>query len=114
MRSDHTFFCYQCGSQLLLTRKFEKLWIDLFECPQACEPGYLYIYDKKWIIPLQVLSPGVPQRLKEISLEEAERSLNRLRQIDYKTISIVAFERTILGSYDPKKDYRIVYPDGSE
>lgn len=40
-------------------------------------------------------------------------AVERIRQIDFKTVSIVDFEQTISGTYDATRRYTITYPDGS-
>jgi hypothetical protein len=40
-------------------------------------------------------------------------AVERIRRIDYKTVSIVDFEHTLRGCYDPRRTYTITYPDGS-
>ncbi len=70
--------------------------------------------DSRWIYPLQRLDPGVGKQLQEADEKRIQEAVPRIRHIDCKTVSIVEFERTIIGSFDPKATYRIVYPDISE
>jgi hypothetical protein len=84
------------------------------KCGRCVERWFLEVADARWIYPLQRLDPGVGRRIQEADEKRIEEAVPRIRNIDYKTVSIVGFEHTIMGSFDPKATYRIVYPDGSE
>ena len=61
--------------------------------------------------PLQV---GVFDKLREAAGELLDLAFSRIRFIDYQTVSITGFEHTLLGSFDPKRMWRIVYDGEAE
>lgn len=63
---------------------------------------------------MQRLDLGVSKKILTADDALLRTAVERIRQIDYKTVSTVGFEHTLLGCYDPSRTYRIVYPDGSE
>ena len=102
-------FCPVTGEPLRTIGNFRQYWCEVFESTAG---GYLRITDSHsdLLIPLQI---GVVDRIKKASAELLDEAFNRIRRIDYKTVSIVAFEHTLLGCYRQQDDYQIVYPDGS-
>ena len=68
----------------------------------------------RWVFPLLRLEPGVERKIQDVDSSVLKLAAERIRQIDYKTVSIVDFEHTILGCFDSSRRYRVLYPDGSE
>jgi hypothetical protein len=48
------------------------------------------------------------------SLQLIEMAVSRIKHIDYKTVSIVFFEHTILGVYTQEKEYKVEYPPATQ
>ena len=55
--------------------------------------------DPRWVFPLLDLSPGVKEQLAIAEPPLLQLAVSRIRMIDYKTVSIVGFEQTLLGCY---------------
>nr|WP_231103676.1 hypothetical protein [Xanthomonas translucens] len=55
--------------------------------------------DPRWTFPLLDLNPGVKDRLVNADPALVELAVSRIRMIDYKTVSIVDFEKTLLGAF---------------
>ena len=56
---------------------------------------------------------GDVERLRdEVDEETLRAACSRIKRIDYKTVSIVFFEQTLLGIYEgAEREYRVVYPE---
>lgn len=106
--------CPDCGAKLTEPRDIRTYWLRLLKCPSCLHGDFLEVADSRWIYPMLRLELGVS--LKVLAADDVllRTASERIRQIDYKTVSIIDFEHTILGCYDPNRSYRIVYPDGSE
>ncbi|MDR6674382.1 hypothetical protein J2Y70_003006 [Xanthomonas translucens] len=55
--------------------------------------------DSRWTFPLLDLNLGVKDRLTNADPSLVELAASRIRMIDYKTVSIVGFEQTLLGIF---------------
>ena len=102
-------YCQRCGSELEQVKLVAHLWIAFYKCPQACD-AYLEVADPRWIFPWQILEPGVLQKALAASDESLRLAAERIKFIDYKTVSSVFFEKTLLGIYKEGEEYEIVYP----
>jgi hypothetical protein len=74
--------------------------VAVFECTDR--PGvhnFLEVGDTRNVFPLLDLGLGVKEKLVEASESEFKTAVSRIRTIDYKTVSIVGFEHTLLGCY---------------
>jgi len=87
-------------SELPLT----KYWCTLLECPESTCPGYIQVGDPQWVYPLLQLTTGVLPALKTASPQMLDEAFERIERIDYKTVSIVRFEQTILGCAPQRGD----------
>lgn len=86
-----------------------------YRCPDpSCGRSYLEVGDLRWDPCLLELGPGILDELSSAPLDVVELAFRRLRRVDHRTVSLVGFEQTLLGAYDPTRLARIVYPDGSE
>jgi hypothetical protein len=74
----------------------------------------LEVGDARWIFPLLRLEPGTRYKIKEANEDLIKQAAERIRYIDYKTVSIIDFEHTLSGCFDSSRRYRVIYPDGSE
>lgn len=106
--------CPDCGAKLEEPRDLRAHWLRLLKCPRCVSGDFLEIGDARWIFPMQRLDLGVSKKILTADDALLRTAVERIRQIDYKTVSTVGFEHTLLGCYDPSRTYRIVYPDGSE
>jgi hypothetical protein len=102
-------FCPVTGEPLRTVGDFRRYWCEVYESTAG---GYLRVGSQysDLLIPLEV---GVLDKITKASPELLDDAFNRIRRIDYKTVSIVAFEQTLLGCYRQKDDYVVLYPDGS-
>lgn len=99
-------YCPDCGSKFEEPRDLTKWWLRLRQCPKAC--GYfLEVIDMRWIYPLQRLEPGVGQNLVKASETLIDEAVNKIKTVDFKTVSIAFFEHIILGCYRPETEYEI-------
>jgi len=74
------------------------LWVTAYRCSNNdCRTTYLEVKDMRWVFPLQETFPNIPEELMKASPEKLKEAQLLLYQIDYKTVSIVAFENLILG-----------------
>jgi len=92
----------------------KKRWLRFLKCPRCSAAYFLEVADSKFIYPLQRLDTGAARKLKAAGEAEIDAAVTRIRRIDHKTVSIVEFEQTLLGSHNPERSYRVIYPDGSE
>ena len=91
-------FCPEHG-QRLNSHIFTDYWCTLHECPVSTCPGYIHVGDPQWISPLLRLESGVLRAVKSASPRTLDVAFDRIKRIDYKTVSIVDFESTILGCF---------------
>ena len=106
-------FCPEHGQQFSSVGDFTKYWCRVYRCPVPNCPGYIEIADPRAALLIQ-LDLGVLSKLEVASPAILEEAFGRMRWIDYKTVSSIYFEKTVLGSYRKGEEYRIVYPDGSD
>jgi hypothetical protein len=106
--------CPDCGFQLEEPSDLKRHWLRLLKCKRCVEGWFLEVADPQWIYPMQRLDPGVGRRINDADESKIEEAASRIMRIDYKTVSIIGFERTLMGSFDPTSTYKIVYPDGSQ
>jgi phage FluMu protein Com len=109
--NDH---CPDCGALLAEVKAVQNFGFRVLKCPRCSGGDFIEISDTKWIFPMLRLDPGIRKLIEDAEESLLEQAAQRIRQIDYKTISIVGFEQTLLGCFDPDKAYRIIYHDGSE
>lgn len=107
-------YCPDCGATLKEPRDLRAHWLRLLKCPRCVAGDFLEVADARWIFPMQRLDLGVSEKIVAADDALIRTAAGRIRQIDYKTVSTVDFEHTMLGCYDPSRAYRIIYPDGSE
>ncbi|WP_144900222.1 hypothetical protein [Luteimonas cucumeris] len=92
--------CSHCGLELREVGDFRSHWITVYECPSGLPlHNFMEVGDPRWIFPLLDLSLGVKDRLANADPSLVELAVSRIRTIDYKTVSIVGFEQTLLGVY---------------
>jgi len=93
-------YCTHCGSKLKQVGDFASLWFLIYECPNGehC-PDYIEVGDSRWIFPLLELQANVKKCLLSANSDLVQLAATRIKQIDYKTVSIIGFEHTLLGCY---------------
>lgn len=98
-------YCSHCGLELREAGDFRRYWITVYQCPSTLPlHDFLEVGDPRWIFPLLNLDLGVKDRLVDAESSLVELAVSRIRMIDYKTVSIVGFEHTLLGTFsDPGK-----------
>ncbi|WP_184413986.1 hypothetical protein [Xanthomonas translucens] len=93
-------YCSHCGLELREVGDFRRYWITVYQCPSTLPlHDFLEVGDPRWIFPLLNLDLGVKDRLVDAESSLAELAVSRIRMIDYKTVSIVGFEQTLLGTF---------------
>ncbi len=106
------YYCPITGEPLTDFPLPGKYWCRIL---YSSREAYLVVSDTKWgdspLFPLQV---GVFEKLREAPEELLDLAFQRILRIDYRTVSITGFEHTLLGCFNLKRMYRIVYGDGSE
>ena len=107
-------FCPEHGERLLSIGDFTKFWCRVYRCPAPNCPGYIEVSNPNWLPLLIRLDIGVLPKLEASSQPVIEEAFGRIKQIDYKTVSTVFFEHTLLGCYRKREEYRVLYPDGSD
>ena len=104
-------FCPYCGNELLRLRMFHRHCSSLYRCSSESFRNFLKIVGTHHSsYPLLNLDNGVAEILVEASEEIIDRAFIKIKYIDYKTISILYFEQTLLGFYQ-NKEYQIVRSD---
>ncbi|WP_369935911.1 hypothetical protein [Xanthomonas tesorieronis] len=93
-------YCSHCGLELREVGDFRSHWITVYECSSTLPlHDFLEVGDPRWIFPLLNLDLGVKDRLVDAEPSLVELAVSRIRMIDYKTVSIVGFEQTLLGAF---------------
>ena len=105
--------CPHCGRELIEVGQFTQYWCTLYECSSGSCPDYLLVADIRNVYPLQELQTGVKAKLFQADAELRQVAFSRIKHIDYKTVSIIFFEHTLLDCYRAESEYRVLYPDGS-
>jgi len=96
-------FCPYCGNELLRLRMFHRHYSSLYRCSSESFRNFLEIVGTHDHYPLLNLDNGVAEILVEAPEEIIDRAFIRIRYIDYKTISILYFEQTLLSIYQNKE-----------
>ena len=79
---------------------FRSHWITVYECPSDLPlHDFMEVGDPRWVFPLLGLNLGVKERLVDADPSLIDIAVSRIKMIDYKTVSIVGFEQTLLGVY---------------
>ena len=104
------YICPFCGNELLRLRMFPAHYSRVYRCSHESNRNFLEVVGTLHSYPLQNLENGVAEILTEASEELIDKAFSRIKYIDYKTISIIYFEQTLLGIYQ-NKEYQIVRPD---
>ena len=91
--------CQRCGTELEEVRLCPSLWLSFLNCG-VCSQAYLQVADPRWVYPLQFLELRVLQKAVSATEEALATAAANILFIDYKTVSIVAFEKTLLGLSD--------------
>lgn len=90
-----SFYCQKCGGELEQLKFCAPLWVAFFKC-NTCGQSYLQVADPRWIYPLLFLELGVLEKARAASDEQLEAAAAKIQTVDYKTVSIVGFEKTLL------------------
>ena len=106
-------FCPTCGGELRAIPYMAELWwAQPYRCARDEGHTYINILDERWVYPLLPLERGVAEAFESADEETLRAACGRIKRIDYKTVSIVFFERTLLGIYEgAEREYRVVYPE---
>ena len=95
-----TRHCSHCGSKLTSVGDYHSLWFTVFECSSGADfHDFMEVGDARLVFPLLDLGLDVKRRLLESNMALVRLAASRIKRIDYKTVSIIGFEQTILGSY---------------
>ena len=99
-----TRYCPTCGARLDEAGDFRRFWFSAFVCSANPRHEFLHIADARWIYPLLNLQTGVIEALRSADEATVKLAVSRIKFIDYKTVSIVGFEHTLLGCYDTARE----------
>lgn len=77
-------------------RDLKRFWISPLRCPVCRTPGFLEVTDMRWIYPLLRLEYGVLKVLTEAGEDEVQKAVEKIHRIDFKTVSIVDFEKSLM------------------
>ncbi|HEX8465256.1 MAG TPA: hypothetical protein VF627_11620 [Abditibacterium sp.] len=86
--------CQRCGAPLEERKLCASLWITFYVC-SGCRQSYLEVADPRWVYPLQFLELGVLEKALQASDEQLKTAASKIEIIDYKTVSIVGFEKAL-------------------
>ena len=103
-------FCPNCGKILIELRFLPKYQARVYKCFARPTDCFVEILSARNVYPLQILDSKATEILVSAPEDLLDLAFKRIKYIDYKTISIVYFEQTLLGAYRDK-EYKIVYPD---
>lgn len=93
-------YCSYCGARLEVARISWRYWVTFWQCPKEPYRAYLEQADMRFVYALATLDSGIMKRVLEADEEVLEEALKLIRPVDHKTVSIVAFERKMLGIAD--------------
>lgn len=106
-------FCPEHGERFVPIGDFTKYWCCVYRCPTPNCPGYIEIADAQCLPVLIRLDMGVIPKMEAASLAVLEVAFGRIKWIDYKTVSSIFLERTVLDCYRKQNEYRVVRSDGT-
>lgn len=89
-------FCPDCGTKLTELPVPSYAWVRCYACATDCDKTYLRVIDLRNQYPLIETFAKVPQCLTQCSQGDVEAAVRLINRIDYKTVSIVAFEQKLL------------------
>ena len=93
-------YCCHCGALLREFGDCRANWVSVFECTDRPNVhNFIWVAHTKWDFPLLELGLGVKEKLADSTESQVKLAVSRLRIVDYKTVSIVGFEHTLLGCY---------------
>jgi hypothetical protein len=91
-------FCPYCGHDLNPLTAPNDAWLIPYRCSYIeCHKTYIEVLDMRNIYPLLETFPNIPETLLEAHEGLQKLALSRIRLYDYKTVSIIDFEKTLLG-----------------
>lgn len=88
-------YCPDCGSELSEPRDLRKYWLRLLKCVDKGCGFFLEVGDSRWVYPMQRLDLGVGDKMIAVDEDVIENAVGRIEAINYKTVSILEFERLI-------------------
>ncbi|WP_369942315.1 hypothetical protein [Xanthomonas medicagonis] len=98
-------YCSYCGLALQQVGDFRSQWLTVYACPSGAPlHAFVEVGDARRVFPLLDLSAGVKDRLLGAEPSLVQLAVSRIRMIDYKTVSIVGFEQTLLGLHPEDDD----------
>ena len=91
-------YCSSCGASLETLPTPDGMWLNAYRCSNPlCHKTYLEVLDMRCLFPLIETFPNIPEKLMEATPDMQRQAKLRIRQIDYKTVSIVGLENILLG-----------------
>ncbi len=86
-------YCQKCGFLLAQAKLCAALWLAFYRC-ENCRQDYLEVADTRYVFPL-LLESGCLTRALAASEEELASAAKHIVLLDYKTVSMVEFERAL-------------------
>ena len=94
-------FCPDCGHELDILPTPNGTWLLAYRCSYLeCHKTYIEILDARNIYPLIETYPNIPETLLDATEDLRKLAISRIKKYDFKTVSIVDFERTLLGVWN--------------
>lgn len=93
-----SYYCPNCGVKLDSINIDHDIWIRFYRCNSPrCGLLYAKVVDMKNDYPLIEVFPNIPEKLNQLSPCSVNEAWKKVQFIDYKTVSIVDFEKYVLG-----------------
>lgn len=93
-----TYFCPNCGVKLERVEVDHDILIKFYRCNSPkCDMVYAKVVDMRNEYPLVEVFPNIPEKLNILPSRSVSEAWSKVQFIDYKTVSLVDFEKYVLG-----------------
>ncbi len=93
-----TYYCPHCGVKLEPVKVDHDIWIEFYRCNSPkCDMVYAKVVDMRNEYPLVEVFPNIPEKLNVLPASSVSEAWSKVQFIDYKTVSLVDFEKYVLG-----------------
>ncbi len=97
-------YCPNCGKALREIAQLTKYWVTFYKCPTGPCSDYLSVDDPHDVYPpLLQMDRRVIRALDAAPEAALEAAFAKIRRIDHKTVSIVAFEDAMVAAYNDQR-----------
>lgn len=92
-----SYYCPNCGTKLSPITINHDLWVQFFRCESnGCEKTFAKVVDMRNDYPLIEVFPNIPDKVNDLSVKDVGEAWSRVNFVDYKTVSLVDFEKFLL------------------